>query len=590
MSDNIGLSKLSRDYDTLIAEIKELIPNLTDDWTDFSDGDAGMFLIKLVAAIKDMQSYHQDKVAMEAFLPTASQRASVVSLLKLIGYTLSSYKSATVSMKCIAYSVVNEVELSWPISVVMSDSSGTKIYCVAFKKDNEDVTGLKGDGTVVIKFHQGKLSSWPAIDSSTKVLSGLTDVNGDSVVAGSPICIADSSVKVAIDGTSFITATSGSDTLFGDNYTEVKSFVKGIYGVSGSNAEDYHWYRLYVDRDNRVYLEFSSSADSIWSSSGFKLNYLETGGADISIGSGVSFTSLSSDYSATFETVSESTGGEDPETIEHARENAPIEARTLDRFVSTYDYTYGVKDVLLNSSDYSGLGVFNVACSVVDFFKNVNGGSYKISSFPEQWRYFLLVYCVYSNAVISEITLSDGSLTYRPSLSVLGKSNALSMMSYLDGKRMVCVRPIVMNNVANNTDYLDKYAEVYNSGTFIPSGCPLNLIYVRCKFYYSSDYSSIMTVAKKKALNLAVAEELKLSDSMFGCVLRIGRVYNVLHKTLSSVDFELTGTYAPTFSVSVGTTIYGTGDLITFTGTYSEYTAKYNELIVFDGIDFVEVS
>ncbi len=79
---------VTKDYEGFRAGMLALIPQLLPNWTDRSESDFGVVLIELFAYVADILSYYQDRVANEAYLPTATQRRSVAELLRLIDYQI----------------------------------------------------------------------------------------------------------------------------------------------------------------------------------------------------------------------------------------------------------------------------------------------------------------------------------------------------------------------------------------------------------------------------------------------------------------------------------------------------------------------
>jgi predicted phage baseplate assembly protein len=79
---------VTKDYEGFKQGMLNQIPLLLPDWTDRGEADFGVVLIELVAYVADILGYYQDRVANEAFLPTATQRRSVTQLLRLIGYQI----------------------------------------------------------------------------------------------------------------------------------------------------------------------------------------------------------------------------------------------------------------------------------------------------------------------------------------------------------------------------------------------------------------------------------------------------------------------------------------------------------------------
>ena len=79
---------VTKDYEGFRQGMLNQIPLLLPNWTDRSESDFGVALIELYAYVADILSYYQDRIANEAFLPTATQRRSVVELLRLIDYRI----------------------------------------------------------------------------------------------------------------------------------------------------------------------------------------------------------------------------------------------------------------------------------------------------------------------------------------------------------------------------------------------------------------------------------------------------------------------------------------------------------------------
>src|SRR3954454_18290927 len=90
---------MARDYESLLAAMRDLIPRQLPEWRDFAnEADFGNVLLELFAHIGDILSYYQDGVANESFLATARTRGSVIEHLRLIGYELGTAAPAAASL------------------------------------------------------------------------------------------------------------------------------------------------------------------------------------------------------------------------------------------------------------------------------------------------------------------------------------------------------------------------------------------------------------------------------------------------------------------------------------------------------------
>ena len=70
-----------------LAELEGAVPPLARPrWRENRDGDAQTMLVELWAYLADVLAFYQERIANEAFLPTATQRDSLRRLAELIGY------------------------------------------------------------------------------------------------------------------------------------------------------------------------------------------------------------------------------------------------------------------------------------------------------------------------------------------------------------------------------------------------------------------------------------------------------------------------------------------------------------------------
>jgi predicted phage baseplate assembly protein len=88
----------SRDFESSAQDMVRTIPFFAPEWTDHNLSDFGIVLQRLTAYVADILHFYIDRVANEAFLPTAITRRSVGNLLQLINYELRSAVPASVDL------------------------------------------------------------------------------------------------------------------------------------------------------------------------------------------------------------------------------------------------------------------------------------------------------------------------------------------------------------------------------------------------------------------------------------------------------------------------------------------------------------
>lgn len=84
----------SRDYNSLMEEFWDIVPNLTELWKPEADADPGVILGKFLASVADMLGTNLDVLATELFGPSVRQRKNAEKIFGLIGYKLGFYTAA----------------------------------------------------------------------------------------------------------------------------------------------------------------------------------------------------------------------------------------------------------------------------------------------------------------------------------------------------------------------------------------------------------------------------------------------------------------------------------------------------------------
>lgn len=86
---------LSRDYAGLRQSLLQHAQQTFPEWQPSSEGDFGMVMVELFSYMGDIVSYYTDRAQFENYLPTATQRDSILNLAFLLGYVPNSGTPAT---------------------------------------------------------------------------------------------------------------------------------------------------------------------------------------------------------------------------------------------------------------------------------------------------------------------------------------------------------------------------------------------------------------------------------------------------------------------------------------------------------------
>lgn len=213
----------SRDFDTIMISLKNhLQAKFPTTWRNFYESGIGTQWLELVAYVGDMLSFYLDYAANENFLPTSRDRASVINLGKLVGYQLRPPTSAAVT--CTAtITAIQAVDVLIPANAVITLASGLVFRTLTEQRINA------GDLTAEIDFTEGEARS----DSFTS-----TGATWQSMRVSEPGAVF-GSIEVTVDGVTWdvvssLVYSSTSSAEYSTEYDENDyAFVKFGDGVNG---------------------------------------------------------------------------------------------------------------------------------------------------------------------------------------------------------------------------------------------------------------------------------------------------------------------------------------------------------------------
>jgi len=304
-----------RDFDTIKELLKtHLQTKFPNTWKNFYESSAGMAWLELVAYSYTILSFYLDYQANESYLPTQQDRENTVKICKLIGYRLQAPKAA--SVECLLE--ITSVQL---VDVVIAP--GTQLTSA-----NGLTFELLTGGIVPA----GDLS---ATAVATQGESKQDTFNSDGtdfqkfLLTGTPVI--DASITVTVDGTDW---TESEALVYGDGTSEIFQVV----------------YDVNEDGDDIAYIEFGDGTSGKVPPAGATIN------ANYRIGGGIegniALNQINQEVNGTLDGVvppatvtvaisnptERGSGGEDRETIEHAKYWAPQWVKANGRAVTEADF------------------------------------------------------------------------------------------------------------------------------------------------------------------------------------------------------------------------------------------------------------
>lgn len=325
-----------RDYESLKADLIAAIPSLTQEWTSQEDSDPGIVLIKLMSMFGDNLSFNIDKIALEMFLQSVTQRKNCAKILRLLGYKMHWYRSAKVLAHC---KLIEE-----------KDSS---------KNPNHVV--LKPFSTV---FKAGANTYYTVIDQGV----GTGDIDIKSASRATAVKLVEGiarkvtfSASDLVNNRYYFSEKNVDDTqlwlTYGSNHQ--CKLVEDLYlTTDDTNAS----FEFNVDEYDNPYIELINYWQDIvgantnrTSSNNFTLRYIISTGAAGNVttnaftsvigveggkSSNLTTTNLSNDSFDTAEGMTESynSKGRDPQSVEEAKKDAAKYVFTHDTLVSASDF------------------------------------------------------------------------------------------------------------------------------------------------------------------------------------------------------------------------------------------------------------
>jgi hypothetical protein len=329
---------VSRDYTAILTDLTAIAKQFNPTWSVSDPTDIGVALLETFAYLGDILSFYTDRMASEGFLGTASQRASVLQIASMLGYTPTPSSAASVSL-----------------TLTNNNTSGTLIIPAGTQVASTTV--VDGQSTQVIF----------ELDSAVSVAFGATV----SATATQGVTTTDEALGVSngTPGQVFKIAQPG--VVINSSGSNITVKVGGVQYTYSSSLVDNNPYdsafTTTMDADGYTYIVFGDGVGGRIPPASYAITAtyrVGVGSAGNIAANSLAKNTLTGSYNVTIAQVGTGTGGADQESTDSIRVNAPRALRTLRRAVSLKDYAYlalqvsGVSKSSADSSVWSNVNLY----------------------------------------------------------------------------------------------------------------------------------------------------------------------------------------------------------------------------------------
>lgn len=355
MSNNIpiAVNYTNRDFyslrDDLVTRVQARVSENGKTWSANDPADFGLALVEAFAYVGDVTNYYIDRVANEGFIGTATQRQSILDIASLFGYVPAGYRQSSLTLSFNNYDTTNVVTVpggtQLSVDIVVGTSNIQLYFTTVLDIVIPAATDSNTPGTATgLAFHGYSVDILPANAAGNAISN---DIAGELLGTSNGLTnqsyelannqVVDNSVSVYVHNGNVFT-----------KWTQVSNLAD--YGPIDTV------YTLTTDSNNYVMVTFGDGVAGAVPTLGsaIKAVYTVGGGLIGNIEANQSFAVHAVPVSSGY-TVSDlasikisssvaATGGEDPESNDSIRVNAPAAIKTLRRAVTLTDY----KDLALS--------------------------------------------------------------------------------------------------------------------------------------------------------------------------------------------------------------------------------------------------
>lgn len=351
-------------------------------WDTSSEGDFGVMLVELFAYMGDILSFYGDQLSQEAYLPTATQRQSILNIAQLLGYTPSNGSPATGTVTFQTDATQN-TNVTVPAGTILTTNFVTASDSPVYYQTNTSVTVTANGGTNTVAVTQGLTYTMTQLGVSDGSAAQSFQIPQTVVEDGTiSVFVSSSSSPVQWSQATYLTDFGPLDTVY-----TVSTNASGITSINfGDNVNG-----LIPGAGLIIYATYTIGVGLAGNQPAGAVGVMTSPIAGVSV-------PFQSSGSTLYQSTA-MTGGSDPETNDQIRANAPQSYLTQQRAVAINDFSslaLNVPGVLMASA------VANHATSVTLY---VLGPNYQAATSGLQAD--ILSY--FSTRVLAGVTVTVGT-------------------------------------------------------------------------------------------------------------------------------------------------------------------------------------
>lgn len=311
----------SKDWLGFVTSMLNYAQVIMPQWDTSSEGDFGVMLVELVAYIMDILSFYGDRLSQEAYLPTATQRLSILNIAQLLGYIPTNGSPATGT---VSFQNTTGTQITLPAGTQVASSFNASSDQPVIYQTNTGVNVPANSTVNNVAVTQGVTF----VQQSIGISDGTAAQSFQIPQAG----VEDGSVSIFIGGlnTSLLT-----------KWSQVAFLVDAQPGDTS--------YSLFVDENQITNVQFGDNINGAIPGIGLTVfaTYTIGVGAAGNVAAGnvgamvTAIPGIQVPFQSSTSTLYQSsamTGGSNPESNDQIRANAPLAYSTQQRAVSLTDF------------------------------------------------------------------------------------------------------------------------------------------------------------------------------------------------------------------------------------------------------------